>query len=293
MKRREAVFLVQLAHSGFKSKALSGPLLAPSAIEGLPGVTAREMDRSEIDRLIEDFVRAAVKAKRAGADGVQLHNAHGYLLSAFFSPRTNRRTDGYGGDRERRARLILEIYDAIRSAAGEAFIIGVKTNCSDLLRPSVSLEDCIWLVKTLAARGLDFAEISAGLIPEDNDIAAFLPPPLHEGDPPFYRSAALVAAETDIPVYSVMGWRSPDVIARCLNESAIAGVAMCRPFICEPDIVKRWQAGDRAPSRCVECGACGRHSAYAVFCTEAPAVQTVNDWFGCILSKKGYRTVVQ
>jgi 2,4-dienoyl-CoA reductase-like NADH-dependent reductase (Old Yellow Enzyme family) len=91
MRKNGAVFNVQLAHSGFKSRGLPNPLLAPSPIQTAPGVKTREITKTEISGIVEDFAKAAQKVKSAGAHGIQIHNAHGYLLSAFFSPYSNKR----------------------------------------------------------------------------------------------------------------------------------------------------------------------------------------------------------
>ena len=282
MRAENAVFLVQLTHSGMKSRGLPSPTLAPSAIKTAPDSYAREITAAEIKAIISDFAAAAYKAKLAGAHGVQIHNAHGYLLSTFFSPYTNRRTDIYGGSIENRGRIILEVYDAVRKAVGDDFIVGIKTNCSDLRTPSITIDECVWLLQTLESRGLDYAEISAGIIAKDEAPQLFLPEPQDEDEPVYYRSTAYIADRLRIPVYSVCGWRDPDIMEKYLNQSAIAGISMCRPFICEPGLVNRWKSGDLAKSKCIECFVCGRHSGFAVMCEEAPAGLKAADSFSCV-----------
>jgi 2,4-dienoyl-CoA reductase-like NADH-dependent reductase (Old Yellow Enzyme family) len=286
MRRNNTVFNVQLVHSGFKSRGLPNPLLAPSPIETAPGVVTREITKDEIKGVVQDFAKAALKAKQAGAHGVQLHNAHGYLLSAFFSPYSNRRSDEYGGSRENRARLIHEIYDAVREAVGADFLVGIKTNCSDFKDPSITVEDCIWLINGLGAKGLDFAEISAGLIPGGEAPEKYIPMPQNKEEPIFYRVTAMIAGRVSVPVYAVAGWRSPAVMDRCLSESKIEGISMSRPFIREPALVNRWLQGDLSAAACRSCGACERHSAFAVYCREAPKEMKPAEWFGCYLDRK-------
>ena len=285
MRKNGAIFNVQLAHSGFKSRGLPNPLLAPSPIKTAPGVETREISKSEIAEIVNDFKSAARKVKAAGAHGIQLHNAHGYLLSAFFSPFSNKRTDEYGGSREKRARFVLEVYDAVREAAGDDFIIGIKTHCSDFTDPSISIDDAVWLINTLEARGLDYAEISAGLFPKETGLEKYIPAPVNPDDPPYYQAAAVISNQVSIPIYTVFGWRSPDVMDRCLNESNVQGISMCKPFIREPGIVNRWHDGNRAPAKCTSCYACGKHSSYVVFCREAPKNVKPADWFGCYLDR--------
>lgn len=286
MRKSDAVFIVQLAHSGFKSRGLPNPLLAPSPIQTAPGVETREITKNEIIGIVEDFAAAARKVKNAGAHGVQLHNAHGYLLSAFFSPFSNKRTDDYGGSRENRARFIFEVYDAVRAAVGHDFVIGIKTHASDLTDPSISTDDSVWLINALSARGLDFAEISAGLFPKEDGLDAYMPAPQRADEPPYYRAAAEISEHVSIPVYSVFGWRSPLIMKRSLNESNISGISMCKPLIREPALVNRWLGGDLTAAKCTSCYACGKHSSYVVFCKEAPEDLKPADWFGCFLDKK-------
>ena len=238
----------------------------------------------ELRAIVSDFAAAALKAKSAGAHGVQIHNAHGYLLSAFFSPYTNRRTDGYGGSTENRARLILEVYDAIRAAVGDDFIVGIKTNCTDLREPSITVDECIWLLESLEKRGLDYAEISGGIIAKSEE--PFMPVTENADEPLFFRLTAKIAERLKIPVYSVRDWRSPEVMEKYLNQSAIAGISMCRPFICEPDIVSRWKSGDLSKSKCIECYGCGRHSGFAVMCDPAPENMSHADDLRCVLNKR-------
>ena len=270
MHENGAVFVVQLVHSGFKARAVPNPLYAPSDYSGVPGVEAREMTREQIRAVTADFAAAARRVRDSGADGVQLHNAHVYLLSEFFSPCTNRRTDEYGGSTENRARFALEVYEAVREAVGDDFIIGIKTNCSDMIEPTISFDECAWLVQTLRERGLDYVELSGGLIPGAEWHGSLDYPP-GEGEPPFYASAAELARRVDIPVYSVAGWRDPELMERCLNESGITGISMAMPFIREPDLPNRWLSGDRNPAKCITCHACGRGSGYAVMCQPKPA----------------------
>ena len=283
MRKSGTAFLVQLVHSGFKSRALENPLLSPSPVLAGPGIITREITEDEISGIVTDFANAALKAKLAGADGVQLHNAHGYLPSAFFSPYSNCREDAYGGNRENRARFILEVYDAIRAKTGDDFVIGIKTNCSDLIEPSISIEDCIWLLDRLRRKGLDYAEISAGLIPSELPPDRFIPMPKSDDEPIFYRAAAYIAEHFDMPVYSVCGWRCADVMNRCLNESKLAGISMCRPFIREPDLVRRWASGDLSPAKCISCAGCSKHSGYAAMCREKPEGLNDEVLFGCTL----------
>ena len=112
--------------------------------------------------MVEGFGTAASVAKQAGFDGVQVHAAHGYLLSSFLSPLANLREDDYGGPLENRARLLVECVDAARVAAGPGFSVSVKLNSADFQKGGFSFEDCLAVIDSLNELGVDFVEISGG-----------------------------------------------------------------------------------------------------------------------------------
>lgn len=286
-----SALIVQLNHGGIKSRSQENPLIGPSPCEPAPGVVVRELTQDEIVGIVGDFARAASKCYNAGADGVQIHNAHGYLLSTFFSPKTNHRTDLYGGSRENRARIIFEIYDAIRTVVPDPdFVVGIKTNLSDLIEPSITPDDVLWLCQTLEQRGLDFAEFSCGLMPGGPGPAAFLPMPEEPWQPIFYRATADIARNLSIPVFGVNGYRDPADIERCLNASEIQGISLCRPLIREPDLPNRWLSGDNAPARCTSCGVCEADTNWIQRCEKKPDVIPVVKWFGCPVEMRRART---
>jgi len=175
--------VVQLVHVGRQSMRGSGrgitePSLAPSAVPmstmGGLGPISRLLDHllwgpvqamttEQVQQLRDRFVHAALICAEAGFDGVELHASHGYSLSAFLSPKTNLRTDQYGGSAENRARLLLEIVDALRKQVNDDFLIGVKLNSSDYVQGGLTEDDALLNVKWLAENGgVDFVEISGG-----------------------------------------------------------------------------------------------------------------------------------
>lgn len=281
--------IVQLNHCGLKAR-MYDVVQGPSEFPAAPGVKTNEMTTEEILSVVEDFAKAAKKCIDAGADGVQLHNSHGYLLSSFFSPYTNRRADDYGGNRENRARLVFEVYDAVREAVSSEYVIGMKANLSDMVEPSVTAEDVIWLCQKLEEKGLDFLEFTCGLFPGALPPSRFLSPPKHDDDPPFFRDTALIAEHLNIPVFGVDGYRSPEIIERCLNESRLAGISMCRPFIREPGLLLRWETGDRTPAECTSCHACAALTKWIQRCEEKPSVVEHAKWFGCPVKMNCPRT---
>jgi len=122
------------------------------------------MTTQDIREIVDAFVDAARRAKSAGFDAVQIHSAHGYLLSQFLSPIYNRRQDEYGRDVSNRARIHLEIYDAVRQAVGEDYPILIKMNCRDFADNGLSLEDSVAVAGLLADAGFDAIELSGGLL---------------------------------------------------------------------------------------------------------------------------------
>ena len=157
---------VQLNHPGRQSNplALGHTPVAPSAVPmSLPGSpTPRELTSAEIEDIIERFVTAAAVCETAGFDGVQVHGAHGYLVTQFLSPLTNLRDDEWGGDPQRRMRFLLEIVRRIRARVSPGFAVSVKLNSADFQRGGFSEDESRDVVAALADEGLDMIEISGG-----------------------------------------------------------------------------------------------------------------------------------
>ncbi|MFN8070372.1 MAG: NADH:flavin oxidoreductase/NADH oxidase family protein [Mycobacterium sp.] len=157
---------VQLNHPGRQSNplAIGHTPVAPSAVPlNLPGsATPRELTSAEIEDIIERFATAAAVCETAGFDGVQIHGAHGYLVTQFLSPLSNLRTDDWGGDPARRMRFLLEIVRRIRSRVSPGFAVGVKLNSADFQRGGFSEEESRDVVAALAGEGIDLLEISGG-----------------------------------------------------------------------------------------------------------------------------------
>ncbi len=255
--------VVQLGHCGARAHDLDGggPAPAPADAE-TSGAPARALSKEQIGGLVKAYGAAARACRAAGADGVQIHAAHGYLLSQFLSPLFNRRTDEYGGDVHGRARILFEIYDEIRRTAGEDCPVLVKINHSDLADGGFSEVDFRWCGRELDRRGIDAIEISAGI--GLDEVSSFI-----QGgrtDQAFNAAPALrLAEEVKATVVSVGGFRSPEAIERALNGGRIAAVALCRALIREPDLPGRWLAGRRDDSACLACGGCLKSREHGCF----------------------------
>ena len=238
----------QIVYRGSLAGGGDGSVWGMSAVRHkISGVTPREMTPDEINALEDMFAAAALRAKAAGFDAVELHAAHGYFLSQSLSPYYNRRTDKYGGSAENRARLLTETYVKVREAVGGEYPVLVKINCSDFAEGEATFAECECACRELDGLCIDGIEISGG----DRVWAT------GNRTPGLYADyAARIADEVRAPVILVGNNRDPEAMERILNETNIAFLSMARPFLREPELAARWQSGDLAPSRCVGCGKC-------------------------------------
>lgn len=255
-----AKIVLQLACLGSQSSpGANGKVMwGPSAVEDLGyKTTPKEMTLPEIEFVQKAFAEAALRAKKAGFDGVQIHGAHGYLLSKFLTPYYNRRTDGYGGGIENRARMVLETYQAIREKVGSEYPVLIKINCDDFMDQGLTFADCNYVCNKLAELGLDAVEISGGIRssrPGEGTIRM-----IQAGQESYFRTyAAEIAQAISAPVILVGGNRDFASLTDILNQTTIEYIALSRPLICESDLINRWQSGDREQAKCVSCNQCFR-----------------------------------
>ncbi len=241
-----------------KDKGLLLPVAAPSKIEPnrYTGAKNRALRRSEIKKLEKQFVSGALRAKKAGADGVELHAAHGYLIQQFLSPNTNRRKDDYGGSLENRMRFLLEIIEGIRSACGSDFPISVRLSvdeCYDRIGETgkgYSLFEGIRIAKELEAAGIDALNVSSAGYETMN---YWLEPASFE---PGWRKymAAAVKKEVKIPVIAANLIRSPEQAEQQLAEGTQDFVALGRPLLADPQWMNKVREGrPQDIKRCICC----------------------------------------
>jgi 2,4-dienoyl-CoA reductase-like NADH-dependent reductase (Old Yellow Enzyme family) len=243
---------MQLAHAGLTAnpKITGKTPLAPSNTDGLAESPCREMTAADIQDLVGAFAAGAKRARMAGFDGVQIHGAHGYLLSQFLSPFFNRRRDEYGGSIQNRAKLLLEVLRAIRKVVGPDYPILAKMNCRDFHDNGLSLEDSIQAGVMLAEKGIDAIELSGGN-PKSGKLGAVRAGIKSEDKEAYFQNeAAAFKEKIDVPLILVGGNRSFQVAERLVNEGITDYISMSRPLIREPDLIGRWQAGDRRKSAC-------------------------------------------
>jgi 2,4-dienoyl-CoA reductase-like NADH-dependent reductase (Old Yellow Enzyme family) len=250
--------VLQIAHAGRQTKEkLCGcvPVSASAVYDPVSKVLPRELGADEIRALIADFVAAAERARRAGFDGVQLHAAHGYLVSSFLSPHTNRRADEWGGPVENRARVLLEILRGVKAACGPDFPVIVKLNSTDFLEGGLAVEDAVRIARLLEADGIDGIEVSGGMAEAGRgSVWPGLRKESEEGY--FVENAALLKKAVHVPVFGLGGIRTLAVAERIVEEGRADLVSLSRPLIRDPFLVKRFREGLASGSECISCNKC-------------------------------------
>lgn len=248
-----ALVFFQLNHGGGRCRPQD-----PSAavcVSRLPerprdGMLGEELSGARIYELESAYAQAARLAREAGADGVQIHAAHGYLVSQFMSPLTNRRTDEWGGALENRSRFLLRVVDAVRRAVGDDFPLGVKLGCCDDDPAGLVIEDGLQAALRLEKLGIDFIEISGGF--RADVVQRHVRTGKNEGY--YLPFAARFKAALKIPVFGLGGLRSLSVMNDAIASGQCDAIAMCRPLICQPDLPLVLRAGGR--SECRGCNLC-------------------------------------
>lgn len=212
----------------------------------------REISADELDMLVESFAQAATRAQSAGFDGVMLHGAHGYFISQTLSPYVNRRSDDWGGSFERRLTFLKKVAKAVRASVGDAFPLLIKLGVMDGKDiPGLTLEDGLKIVASLEAMGLDAVEISSGL--QYSSISSARSKPQEA----YFRPWAQQARQcTSLPIMLVGGFRSLSIMNEVLSSGDADMISICRPLICEPDLIELFKKGTKSKADCISCGRC-------------------------------------
>jgi len=249
---------IQLAHAGrqTRKKVCGSRPISPSAVyDPSSRSIPREMTPVDVKNLIHDFVAASRRARWAGFDGVQVHAAHGYLLSSFLSPHTNRRPDEWGGRLENRVRIIAEIIRGIKDATGPDFPVMAKLNSTDFLEGGLTPGESVEIARILEAEGLDAVEVSGGMAEAGRgSVWEGLRSENQEGY--FVENAAAIKNAVRIPVSGLGGIRTLSVAERFVSEGRIDMISMSRPFIRDPLLVRRFREGEITASQCISCNKC-------------------------------------
>ena len=241
-----AKVMVQLNHPGKQApKTVSKQTVAPSAVplgNGLNKLfsTPRALATNEVEELIQKFVTSAKVAKEAGFSGVQIHAAHGYLISQFLSPHDNRRTDKYGGSLENRMRFLKEIYLGMREELGKDFNIGIKINSTDFKEDGLTEEDSLKTIIELADLGLDFVEISGGTY----ERPAMMGATSKSTNQVFFAEySKKLKQKIEIPVVVTGGIRSINAMNTLLNDNTTDFIGIARPLTIDPNIPNKIKQG--------------------------------------------------
>jgi len=250
--------IMQLAHAGSYAASLLSGLdpIGPSPVES--GLVGKEMTRDDIKKVTQAFSNAAVRARTAGFDGIQIHGAHGYLISQFLSPFFNKRKDEYGGeDINNRTRFVVEVLEAIRKAAGIDFPVLIKLNSEDFLTNGFTVEDMLHTTATLEEKGIDAVEMSGGTIVSGRNIPSRATKSDSGQSGAYYEAAARqYKKKIRIPLILVGGIRTFETAERLVSEGITDYIALSRPLIREPGLINRWKSGDRKAALCVSDNGC-------------------------------------
>lgn len=230
--------ITQLALGAFYRKAGNG----------FERVEADDMTADEIHLVICQFIDAAVRAGKAGFDGVQIHAAHFFFLSRFISPVVNHRTDEYGGSTENRIRILLEILQGIKKEA-PGLHVTIKLNASDFIPGGIDEEESLKIARMLDKAGIDSIEVS-GNGPSVAGVRA------HRDEGFFTPLAARMAEEVSVPVMVVGGFRAFDTMQNVLNQTKIELISLSRPLLREPDLPVKMKADATVISQCISCNSC-------------------------------------
>ena len=248
----------QTNHPDYKEAILFGP----SAVKNrVTKITPKEMTKDDIKHVVKMFTNAAVRAHKAGYDAIELHGAHGYLLSQFLTPFCNRRSDEYGGSIENRSRIYVEAIESIRKAVEDDLAIMVKMNHDDYMDEGegLTVSEAIEVAKILEQAGVDMLEISGvnetsgkGIGPARTKI--------HKPEMQSYylEPTKKIADAVNIPVILMGGNRNYKRLQNILDETSIQYFSIARPLLCEPDLVNKWKENADYKPMCVSCNGCYR-----------------------------------
>ena len=248
---------LQMSHSGLNTRfhaARGAEALAPSVKEGHPA-PHRALTDSEIEGIIANFGSAVVRAREAGIDAIQLHGAHGFLMSQFLSPLFNRRTDKWGGTAENRRHFHTEVVKEVRRRVGRDYPVLIKFGVMDDQEGGATLEEGIETARDMVAAGLDGIEVSGGFGRSRQQAEAAN----KSGDAvePFFRERTVaVKKAVRVPTMEVGGIRTLAMARAILASGEADMVSLSRPLIREPGLIARWEREDQSAARCISCSRC-------------------------------------
>lgn len=249
---------IQLHHAGRQTdtKLTGMPVVAPSPIPcPASGGNPKELTATEIGGLVESFAQAAMRAKQASFDAVEIHGAHGYLVSQFFSPNTNRRTDQYGGSVAGRATFALEILKRTRELVGNDFPVTARINADDFVTNGMKVNECQELARILEEAGIDGLNITSGIYEcmlDPRITSPFGMTSMYAARGQLINYAAQVKSATRVPIIAV-GAITPEMGEQVLREGKADFIAMARGLLADPELVKKLASRREDIRPCIRC----------------------------------------
>ncbi|MEZ8965547.1 oxidoreductase [Vibrio breoganii] len=256
----DAKIVKQIAYGGTKTTYNLGErvIFAPSEIpERGTNTLGKAMSKDEINLIVDAFAEASLRAKKSGFDGVEIHAAHTYLINQFLSPYYNRRDDEYGGSLENRMRFLVEIYEKTRDLVGEDFPILIKLTATEFFEGGQSFEQTRAICKKLEQLGVDAIIVSGNIHGKASEMVgeSFDGYTLQQ-EGYFHEYGHVISQDVNVPVITVGGLSDFDAIENIANNTGIDFFAVSRPLLAEPQLIRRWKEGDRAPVDCERCSKC-------------------------------------
>jgi 2,4-dienoyl-CoA reductase-like NADH-dependent reductase (Old Yellow Enzyme family) len=251
IKDAGSVPAVQICHGGrvLMPELVGGDVVGPSPIQSpMAGTVPRELSTEEVEEIIAQFVNSAEAAKSAGAEMVEFHGAHSYLLNQFLSPAANQRSDKYGGSTESRGRMVKEIIEKTRERVGADYVIGLRMSVDEYVEGGLTVEESLELIKMFIESSLDIIHVSAG----GQDAGPRMIQEAAGGG--ILKLAGEIKKDVDIPVIAVGGILKLDQVEETLKEGLADMVAIGRALISDPAMVKKSLEGNAGDVE--ECTAC-------------------------------------
>jgi 2,4-dienoyl-CoA reductase-like NADH-dependent reductase (Old Yellow Enzyme family)/thioredoxin reductase len=268
---------IQIEHAGLQRSIKSYPIVAPSRVwkeylGGHGGIIPTELSIEEIQKIVVSFGEAALRAKSAGFDMVEIHGAHGYLINQFLSSYTNRRTDMYGGDLGERMRFPLEVVKKVRDSVGKDYPVGIRINGNDYINEGVTIEDAKIFAKELEKEGIAVLHVSAGV----HKLRSRMIEPMLLPIGNKIQLAEAIKSVVNIPVIASGSIVTPELAEEILEKGKADFVSMARPLFADPEFPKKALGGRSKEIRpCIRCNdGClqrGTFAAQAVKCTVNPS----------------------
>lgn len=241
---------MQINHPGRQAPRFCNQESVSASDVGLPNAKVyappRPLEEAEILDLIERYGNTALVAKKAGFSGVQIHGAHGYLVSQFLSPLVNLRTDKWGGSLENRARFVLEIYRNIRKKVGADFPVGIKINSADFQKGAFTEEESMQVIDMLSAEGMDMVEVSGGTYERAAMVGSGVKESTRLREAYFEDFIGKVRQRTSVPLMLTGGFRTLTVMEAALEKGELDFIGLGRPFCLYPHVVKDLLEGKMA-----------------------------------------------